>query len=200
MADTKRFAPSLRSIDNRGTGDRGTDTVNVVSGQTYWAGGFFNPEVGSNGANGYAANAAVKGIIEDIETNVGNGMFLSVWDRNIVSTPGTVTKATNTAPAKYVAAAGDANGVTRIVYRRLNHGDKVVVYLGESGVLTKRGTTASSDTLNHFIEPDPNASYTFQESSANSSNTGKNFTIVGRPAKSQYQVIATLINPNGNNV
>jgi hypothetical protein len=201
MADIKRFAPEIRSIDNRGTGDRGTETANVVSGQTYHIGSFFSPNVGTNGANGYAANQAVAGVIEDIETLVGLN-YISVFDIPNALSAGTVVQATNNAPARYVAVSGDTGGKTRIRFRRITANDQVVAYLSEAGVLTARGTTPASNVVNNFIEPDATAPWTLQESSANTSATGRNFRIVAIPLKAPAQnlkVIVQLINNDGSN-
>jgi hypothetical protein len=194
-----RYRPYVLSMENGSNGDRGSKTTTIANSQTLTVGSFFDPNTGTAGARAYIANQAVRGIVLDIETFY-NGNYISVFDAPI--TPGTVTQPTATVPGKYATTASNVSQTNpdRVVYEPIHFNDEVEAFLttGTAGALATRGTTAASNVLNNFIEPDANFPYMLLETSANAAATGLNFQIVGL-GPTINQVVVKLINPTGIN-
>lgn len=201
MADLFRNAPRLISLDNGSTGQRGTRRVKMANSSVHYVGEFFDYGTGTDGAQTFAANQAVRGIVVGILTKQGANGTIPVGDVLNTTYKGTYVAPTATLPAKYTATS---NNVTvakeELLYYTLNIGDRVEAVLGNgSGGIATKGTTTGSDKLNYFIEPDPNYPYMLLESSTNASATGLTFKIVGFPEgdTTNSRVIVELINATG---
>jgi hypothetical protein len=196
MALASRYNPTVRSVENGSNGNRGFKNVVMASSSTHVIGGLFDPRSGTAGAQTFAANQKVRGVVVDIQT-FQSGNYISVFEAP--SVPGTLVQPTATVPGKYTTTASNATATFPdiIVYEDININDSFDVYLSNgSGVPVNRGTTAASAVINNYIEPDPNYPYMVLESGASATATGLNFQIVGRPAN-LTQVTVKLINSDG---
>ena len=130
-----------------------------------------------------------------------NGQYVSVADlatRGVVM-PGTYVAPTGVFNAKYTTGAANVTAAypDKVVYEPLDITSSCVATLGASGVPVVRGTTANSNVLNTFIEPDPTYPWMLLESGVSATATGLNFQIVGRDQSSKTKVIVKLINDTG---
>jgi len=199
MAQVTKYLAEVRSLENTSGGNRGTQTIKMANSSVQYVGNFFDPFSGANGAQTFAANQNVRGVIVDILT-FRNGGYISVWEAD--GTPGTLVQPTSTLPGRYttIAANVTSEAPDLLVYETIALNDRVRCTLSNgSGIPVVRGTTPASNLLNNFLEPDPNYPYMLLESGANVAATGLCFQIVELPAATS-QVIVRLINPNGTKI
>ena len=200
MPNLLRNAPRIVSLANSSTTGMEQRTVQMANSSVHYAGELFDYGTGTNGAQTFAANQAVRGIVTNFKIRQGNG-YINAGDAAIVNPAGTYVAQTTTLPAKYTASASNVTVAKDLLaYYPLNIGDRIEIQLGNgSGALATRGTTTGSNLLNYFIEPDPNYPYMLLESSTNASATGLNFKIVDFPKNDPTNswVIVELINATG---
>jgi len=193
-------APDVRALDNGTTGNRGTRTVKLANSSVHYIGEFFDPATGTDGAQTFTANQAVRGVISDIKVKQGAN-YLSLGDVSIVSYPGTHVAPTATTARKYTASSDNVTvAKDYAIYHPLEIGDRVVATYGNgSGAIAVKGTTTGSDKLNYFCEPDPNYPDMILESGVNASASGLCFKIVDFPQNDPTgsKVILELINATG---
>jgi hypothetical protein len=193
--------PSIRTSQGH-QANRTVRTQVIANSAKMFIGGLFDPSTGTAGAQAYTANQVVRGFITNIKTWSGGG-YISVFDAATV--PGTLQLATNEVNGAYTTISTNADSATDrpdiIEYIALEFGDEIELDLvnNSTGARVNAGTTPASAVRNNFIEPSPNFHYGLDESTANTSASGRNFQIVRRVINRPTRIIARLINPTGAN-
>lgn len=174
--------------------------VPMANSALLFFGSFFDPFTGVNGAQGFVANQRVRGVVTDIEVWY-NGNYVSI--AYLATIPGVVFTGvyiapTGVFPARYTTSSTNVTATypDRVIFDEITIDDKVEAVLGAVGVPVARGTTAASNVLNNFLEPDPVYPWTLIESGVSAVATGLNFQITER-SDYKNRTIVKLINADG---